>query len=199
MENKPALTQARRLDDLREIGLVIDTWDDVFSDFDPRPLGERTVSGDFIDELKKRYRESRPRNFAVTIYAPEALKSEESERLVTQRLKRHFRYLYLNAKKSIIQVRLRGLVFFLIGLCSLSFLTLSTFYKFFSPLTYQLLEILLLPLGWFGFWEGLSKLVDSLPIFKQDELLMDRLSRAVYLFKYVSASEKSGNNRTAAS
>ncbi|MDD5067680.1 MAG: hypothetical protein PHF84_11605 [bacterium] len=190
MPNKLFSYQSQRLEDLREFGVVIDTWDDVFSDFDPRPLNERTVSGDFTDELKKRYRESDVKNFVISIYAPGELKNEESEKMVTQRLKRHFRYLYMTARRSIQQVRIRGLVFFLIGLCSLSFLTLSTVYKLFNALTYQLLEILLLPLGWFGFWEGLSKLVDSLPIFKQEELLMDKLSRATYNFKYVTHEEK---------
>jgi len=48
----------QRVKDLKEIAIVIDTWDDVFSDFDPSPLNERTVSGDFVEELKKRYRET---------------------------------------------------------------------------------------------------------------------------------------------
>jgi len=42
----------QRVRDLKEIAIVIDIWDDVFSDFDLRPLNQRTVSGDFVDELK---------------------------------------------------------------------------------------------------------------------------------------------------
>ena len=59
-------TTEQRLRDLKEIGIVIDSWDDVFSDFDPRPLSERTVSGDFVDELKKRYKETRRGRFSGT-------------------------------------------------------------------------------------------------------------------------------------
>ena len=85
----------QRIKDLKEIAVVIDSWDDIFSDFDPRPLNERTVSGDFIEELKKRYRETRLGDFVIKICAPVNLKNTESERMVTQRLKKHFKYLYL--------------------------------------------------------------------------------------------------------
>ena len=59
--------QAQRIEDLKEIAVVIDTWDDIFSDFDPRPLNERTVSGDFIEELRKRYRETPRGDLVISI------------------------------------------------------------------------------------------------------------------------------------
>ena len=170
---------------LREIGVVIDTWDDIFSDFDPRPLGERTVSGDFVEELKKRYKENDAGDFVIIIHAPITLKNEESERIVTNRLKRHFRYKFLQKKKVLAYIRIRGLLFVLMGICSLSFLTLATYFKFLSELAIQIAGIFLMPLGWFGFWEGLSKLVDTSPVVIQDEKLFQKLSKAIYRFKYV--------------
>lgn len=170
---------------LSEIGIVIDTWDDIFSDFDPRPLGERTVSGDFIDELKKRYKETVTGDFIITIYAPLSLKNEESEKLVTSRLKKHFRHKFSQKQKVLAFIRIRGLVFVLIGICSLSFLTLATYYKFLSELAIQIAGIFLMPLGWFGFWEGLSKLVDTSPVVIQDEKLFEKLSKSIYHFKYI--------------
>ena len=172
-----------------EIGIVIDTWDDIFSDFDPRPLNERTVSGDFVDELKKRHRETRRGDFLIMIYAPFNLKDEESEQMVTQRLKKHFLHRFLQKKKDRNRIRLRGFVFILIGIGSLTFLTLATYFKFLSPLAIQLAGIVLMPLGWFGFWEGLSKLVDTSPVFIRDELLFRKLSKAAYRFKYFPEEE----------
>lgn len=175
----------QRIKDLGEIAIVIDTWDDVFSDFDPRPLSERTVSGDFIDELKKRYKETRRGDFIITIYAPVGLKNDKSERMVTQRLKKHFLHRYLQKKKSIAKLRQRGAVFVLVGIASLTFLTFAAYYKFLSELASQMAAIVLMPLGWFGFWEGLSKLIDTSPGSIQDEVLFRKLSKATYRFRYL--------------
>jgi len=83
------------------------------------------------------------------------------------------------------RLRLRGALFVSIGIASLSFLTLATYYKFLSDITVEILAIVLMPLGWFGFWEGLSKLVDTSPAFLQDEKLFEKLGKATYKFTYV--------------
>ena len=179
----------QREKDLREIAIVIDTWDDIFSDFDPRPLSERMVSSDFINELRKRYKETRLGDFRITIYASPSLKHAETERIVNKRLKQHFRQKFLQKKKILVYIRARGIIFVITGICSLSFLTLATYYKFLHDLTIQLLGIVLMPLGWFGLWEGFSKLIDTSPALIDDERLYEKLSRAKYDFKYISEPE----------
>ena len=42
-----------------------------------------------------------------------------------------------------------------------------------------------MPLGWFGIWEGLSKLVDTSPAFTQEEIFFEKLSKATFQFKYI--------------
>lgn len=185
MDESVKRNRERRIKDLKEIAIVIDTWDDIFSDFDPRPLDERTISGDFVDELKKRYRETRTGEFVVTIYAPISLESKESEQMVSEHLKKYFHHAFLQKKKVLRRTRIRGGVFVSIGVSSLTFLTLATYFKFLSPLTTEILAIVLMPLGWFGFWEGLSKLIDTSPAFLQEEILFDKLSKTAYRFKYI--------------
>jgi hypothetical protein len=180
----------QRVQDLREIGVVVDTWDDIFSDFDPRALSERTVSGDFVDELKKRYKETPAGHFIITIYAPVSLKNEESERIIINRLRKHFRYKFLQKEKVITIIRIRGLIFFIVGICSLSFLTLATYFKFLSELKLQISGIILMPLGWFGIWEGLSKLIDTSPVVIRDAKLFEKLSKATYHFSYIEGANK---------
>ncbi|MFH1504758.1 MAG: hypothetical protein ABIH08_05175 [Candidatus Omnitrophota bacterium] len=175
----------QRIKDLKEIAIAIDTWDDIFSDFDPQPLNRRTVSSDFIEELKKRYFEILKGNFAITFYAPKFLKNEESEKMIVQRLKKHFRHRFLQIKKGLIHKYIWGVVSICVGVSSLSFLTLAAYFKFLSELTRELIGIILMPLGWFGFWEGLSKLTDASPIFIHEEKLFEKLSKAVYSFKYI--------------
>lgn len=179
--------ESHRLQDLKEIGVVIDTWDDIFSDFDPRPLGERAVSEDFIAELKRRYRETRTGDFEVVIYAPRSLQDETSEGIVIQRLKRHFRLHAVQQQKDIIRFRIRGVIFVSVGVFLLSLITLATYFEWFKDLTLELLGIVCLPLGWFGIWEGFSKIVDASPKSTQDEVLFIKLAKTQYRFKYVDA------------
>lgn len=178
--------QAQRIEDLKEIAVVIDSWDDIFSDFDPRPLSERTVSGDFIDELRKRYRETPRGNLVVLICAPQALKNQESEKMVVQRLKRYFRHHFLQYKKNSTYRRIRGVIFVCAGILSLGFLTLATYYKFLSELAIEIAGIILMPLGWFGVWEGFSKLIDTSPAYLHKQELYEKLSKASYQFKYIA-------------
>jgi hypothetical protein len=175
----------QKIQELKEIVIVIDTWDDVFSDFDPRPLNERILSEDFIVELKRRYRETRKGDFVVTICAPISLKSKKSETMVTQRLKRHFKYRFLQRHKELNRIRLRGIIFVVAGICFLTFLTLAAYFKWYNDLMVEVLGIVVMPLGWFGVWEGFSKIVDTSPIAIQEQTLFNKLSKAQYRFKYV--------------
>lgn len=183
-DSKSAIEQ--REQDLREIAVVIDSWDDIFSDFDPRPLGSRMVSGDFITELRRRYKETRTGDFMITIYATPELRNPELEKTVSKRLKQHFHQKFLQEKKTSIAMRWRGVVFLLVGICSLSYLTLATYYKWLPELTVRMVEIILSPLGWFGLWEGFSKLVDPSPAQLEDKRLYQKLARAKYEFKYIA-------------
>lgn len=178
----------QRIKEIQEIDIAIDTWDDVFSDFDPRPLNERTLSEDFINELRKRYRETRTGDFVVTILAPLSLKDEKVEATVVQRLKRHFKRLSLQRQKEIVSIRIKGMIFVLMGICFLIFLTLAAYYKLYSDLTIQILGIVAMPLGWFGIWEGFSKIVDTSPRFIQEEVLFSKLATAQYRIKFIEGT-----------
>ncbi|MFH1063102.1 MAG: hypothetical protein V1747_09515 [Candidatus Omnitrophota bacterium] len=171
---------------LQEIDIIIDTWDDVFSDFDPRSLSERTLSEDFIIELRQRSRETNKGDFIVTICAPESLRDKKTEQTVAKRLKRHFLHRSLVSRKTNAHIRLRGIVFVLCGICFLTFLTLAAYYKLFSDLTINILSIVVMPLGWFGIWEGFSKIVDISPAYIQEEKFYTKLGMAQYRFKYLS-------------
>jgi hypothetical protein len=180
--------------DIQEISIAIDSWDDVFSDFDPSPLEQRILSEDFLLELRKRYRETQRGNYIITIYAPIALKDDASERIVIKRLKQYFRFRHLATVKEINDVRRKGTLFVFFGIIFLSTLTLIAYYKMLSLLALELLGIVLMPLGWFGIWEGFSRITEAPPLLKQDLELFGRLSKAAYKFKYAGlAIGESGN------
>lgn len=179
-----------QIKELNEISLAIDSWDDVFSDFDPSPLEHRVLSEDFLIELKKHYRETPRGNFIITIYAPVALKDDVSERLVVKRLKQYFKFRHLTAQKEVNVCVKKGIVFVIGGIGFLSSLTLITYYQLFTKLVIELLSIVFMPLGWFGIWEGFSRIIEPAPFLKQDLELFNKLSKATFKFRYAGIEEK---------
>ena len=171
-------------EDLKEISIILDVWDDIFSDFDPRPLDERELSEDFINELKKRYRETAKGELLISFFAPQSLKNEQSEKMVIHRLRRYFRERAAQKRREILRLRTRGAVFVLCGIAFLSAITVSAHYAVVSEFALQLLEIVFVPLGWFGIWEGFSQIVNVSPAFSQGTTLYRKLAEAQYHFHY---------------
>ena len=112
----------QRLKDLSEIGIVIDTWDDIFLDFDPSPMPDRTLSVDFIDEVKKRYRERCRKNVILTVYAPESLASTTAEQIVIERIREYFDDRLRDVKEDRAKEIRRGILF-----CAVGFFVLAAF------------------------------------------------------------------------
>ena len=78
---------------------------------------------------------------------------------------------------------------------NLGFLTLATYFKFMGDLALQISGIVFMPLGWFGIWEGLSKLIDTSPVVIRDSKLFEKLQKATYHFKYIdSGTDESAKN-----
>ena len=169
---------------LKEISIILDVWDDIFSDFDPRPLDERALSQDFIDELKKRYRETSKGDLLISFFAPKSLKDDQSEKMVIHRLRRYFRERAAQKRREILRLRTRGAVFVLCGIAFLSAITVAAHFAVVSEFALQLLEIVFVPLGWFGIWEGFSQIVNVSPAYSQGETLYRKLAEAQYHFHY---------------
>ena len=44
--------EKQKILEMSEISLILDTYDDMFSSFDPRPYSQRALSEDFLSEAK---------------------------------------------------------------------------------------------------------------------------------------------------
>ena len=47
------VTKGKQLALLRDISIWLETYDDIFSDFDPKAYSERVLSDDFLVEIRK--------------------------------------------------------------------------------------------------------------------------------------------------
>lgn len=143
-----------KLVDESEISLVLDSYDDIFSDFDPRPYDHRVLSFDLLAEAKRAARE-KIAGLSLRFMMPSGLRDTNKEQLIIKRLHSHFeKHANILRKEKIINNR-KGVFLALLGF----FLTacaagVSFYFKESMPATIAL--VILEPAGWFTIWNGLD-------------------------------------------
>jgi hypothetical protein len=144
---------------LREgnISLILDSYEDIFSDFDPRPYGEKALSDDFLNECRKAARDKDEHNLELRLLVPRMKRSAAAEETIRHRLKNHFQKHHHEHEKDIRAIKLRGGQFFAIGVaCMLISAYISSLGG--SGIGYHLLIVAFEPAGWFAFWVGLEQI-----------------------------------------
>ncbi len=161
---KEGKTKTEKLLSVSEISLWLDTYEDIFSDFDPRPYSQRALSDDFLAEAKKASRETRDEALELNFLIPEKERKAEIEEIIKKRLKEHFRKHLQQLREDARKKRINGLLFLLMG-TAVSLLASFILHKEAQGFVFSLLIVLLEPFGWFSIWHGL----DSIFNFGQDE------------------------------
>jgi hypothetical protein len=144
---------------LREgnIALILDGYDDIFSDFDPRPYGEKALSDDFLSECRKAARDKEEHGLELRLMVPKEKRDDAAEATIKHRLKSHFIKHFHEYEHEIRMIKLQGLQWFGIGVaCMLVVAYISSIEL--TPFLHNLLLIIFEPAGWFSFWEGLEQI-----------------------------------------
>lgn len=147
-----------QIDKLREgnISLIIEGYNDLFSDFDPRPYSERAISDDFLQECKRAARDKGEEELELRILVPKLARNLKEEWKIKKRLKEHFTHHFKKEEIKIKKIKAEGVMWFFLGtifILALSFLEESSLRGIFI----QIIKTILEPAGWFSFWEGLGK------------------------------------------
>ncbi len=141
-----------------EISLWLYTYDDIFSDFDPRPFNERSLSIDFLDEAQRAARDKGQETIQLKLLIPTQKRNTSQETLIKKRLKDYFKKRAEEKAKEIKKLVTSGILFTLLGILLMVFATAIAFYEehaFFATFLLILFE----PAGWFFFWEGMGLIV----------------------------------------
>ncbi|HLC58309.1 MAG TPA: hypothetical protein VJI68_00450 [Candidatus Nanoarchaeia archaeon] len=149
--------EKKKLLNLSEISLILDTYEDIFSDFDPRPFTERALSDDFLLEAKKAARDKN-NHVQLNFLIPKNKRDLNEEKLIKQRLKQHFEKHYSNLERDKNKMLKRGIMFIAAGVILMLFASLVLLKEKGGFLS-AFLIILLEPGGWFLFWEGLYQVI----------------------------------------
>lgn len=142
-----------------ELALWLDDYDDLFSDFDPRPYSQRALSDDFLLEMIKAVKNRGNNTFELKFLLSEKLRNRTKEQVIIKRLREHFTrhyHILIKNQKTIIR---KGILLVLVGV--LVMLTGGFIRTFFldTHVMFNFIIILVEPAGWFLFWEGLNKTI----------------------------------------
>ena len=141
------------------IGLVINSYVDIFSSFDPRSYSQRALSVDFLDEVKRASKDKVSNERELDFLIPSDKRDLSDERTIKKRLKEYFRKHFVAARKEKLRVLRQGIYFIFFGI-ALMLLGAFVLFKFRNAQFFTtFLVVLLEPGGWFLFWEGLDLVV----------------------------------------
>jgi hypothetical protein len=134
-----------------EIAIALDTYDDLFSDFDIRGYGERALSKDFLDELRVRLRRSWTRpGLNIVFLIPAERRSAADEGLIVERIRAFYADRREHYRREDRKAKLSSLLFVAIGL-ALSVAANLIVERFSSLPLFN--DFLLIP-SWFFVWSG---------------------------------------------
>ncbi|MFA5763906.1 MAG: hypothetical protein WC915_03760 [archaeon] len=141
-----------------KISLWIDSYDELFSDFDPRSYSKREISADFLSEVK-RFARDQIDGVDLVILVPPKVRDKNMEGIIKKRLKQSFlkQYTLLVEKKK--KILLQGVAFILFGIFFMIFTTFILFTYDVKDFFIYFFGVIGEPAGWFLFWEGLNLII----------------------------------------
>jgi hypothetical protein len=168
------------------ISLILDSYDDIFSDFDPRPYSEKALSDDFLNECKRAASDNREDGFEFRLLIPTAKRNVNEEIVIKKRLKAHFQKHYNREKHDLNEIRLSGWKWIGLGLV-IMFLAYLTYSDFITK--HEMIKNLILifsePGGWFIFWIGGEKIIYGTREKKALHDFYKKMTTAkIYFFEY---------------
>ena len=150
-----------------EVSILLDSYDDIFSDFDPSAYSERTLSDDFIIQAKKFSRNKIGNKISLRLLLSANKRNEQEEKVIIKRLHSYFKGVHEQLETEVRKTNTRGWILTLIGI---AVMIAASYISFMKPEKYpvHLLLVLFEPAGWFLLWAGLDHLANSSKETKKD-------------------------------
>lgn len=142
-----------------EIVLSLAGYDDLFSDFDLRQYSYRSLSDDFLVELKRASRDKEG-ELSLNLLLPKSMRNSYHEALIKKRLIEHFKKHFERQSKEKSKIFWQGALFILFGMVLMGIAAYFLYYKEeYDVFAVSFLVVILEPGSWFLFWEGLNLLI----------------------------------------
>ena len=175
IKKKIDLKEKKKLLNHSEVSLVIDDYNDIFSDFDPRPFNKRALSDDFLLAAKKAAKDEN-RLVQLNFLIPKSKRDLDEEKLIKKRLNHHFEKNYSALEREKSKIVKNGTGFIAAGIILMLVASLILSRRVGGGFLLNFLIVLFEPGGWFLFWEGLYQVVfESKKINESLSVVMDIL------------------------
>jgi hypothetical protein len=136
---------------MSDIKLWLDSYDDIYSDFDSRHYLKRRISEDFLYELRNELAYIKTSVNHIILLLPQSKRNTISEEIIAKGLSDYFKTQYAFHKKKCANKLKQGVLLFIIGFI---IMLLNSLFSFNYKETFLIifLRILLEPAGWFLLW-----------------------------------------------
>ena len=166
---------------LSEISILLNSYNDIFSAFDPSEYSERTLSDDFIVQAKNFSKTKDGNKMSLKLLLPASARNEQDEKIIIKRLHFHFKDAYQQVANEVNKTKRKGIILSVIGIV----LMLSASYlSFMKPEKYHIhfLIVVFEPAGWFLLWAGLDHLVYQSKSSKKDFNFYSKMTKSEIKF-----------------
>jgi hypothetical protein len=136
---------------MTDIKLWLDSYNDIYSDFDSRHYLKRRISEDFLDELRNELKISESLNGDIIFLLPQTERDVSSEKVIAKGLTEYFKKQYGFHKNKCQHKLNKGVLLFASGFF---IMLLNSWCSFHYKETFIIIffRILLEPAGWFLLW-----------------------------------------------
>ncbi len=172
---------------MNSISLALDSYDDIFSDFDESSYSKRIISDDFTREIEKRYNENRKGEFEVVFSLPQKVRSAKIEGMVKKRIKDHYKSKLKEVEDKVKKMKNTGVSRIALGIFLSLVEVAIRLNAVNSSIFVETLEILLIPAAWFSVWTGYEHFFDGPKEFVERGEFYRKFEKAEY--KFVSEEE----------
>lgn len=171
-----------------ELGFWLDSYGDLFSDFDPRQYSKRQLSDDFLHELKLRYKEASKGGLEVRFYVPKKLRDSKIETSAKKKMKDYFAGELNQVKQKIYDRKKSGLLYLAIGVL---ILTINGIFAWDYPEDrfLQFIGFILAPAGWFSTWTSFERFFVESYDDKQKQEFLSRMAKCDFIFFDLEVAE----------
>jgi hypothetical protein len=142
-----------------EVKVAVRTYEDIFSDFDHRPIAQRGLSEDFLSEAKRGSMVKTAGKIDFIFMVPKKERALKEEITIEKRLKEYFKKHSEILKKEKSNVLKQAIFFIILGVIFMFFATLLIFKFKNENLFASFFIILFEPGGWFLLWRGLEEVL----------------------------------------
>ena len=166
---------------LAEISILLDSYDSIFSDFDPSPYSERALSDDFIIQSKKISRNKSGKMMSLRLLLPADKRNEEEEKVIIKRLHSFFKSVHQELTFEVRKINKRG---FYLTVAGIILMMAASYISFMNTQKFHIHFLLVLfePAGWFLLWAGLDHLVYSSKETKKDLSFYSKMTKSEIKF-----------------